>query len=197
MERISLSAFFPAYNDQHTIEGIVRTAAEEMRKVTEDFEVLVVDDGSKDETGAILVHGSGTDPQGARRVGVLAVTVQAEVSDEVVPMISGPRGLRPGLLVRVQHAGVPVHQEDLQAAFETYGAVERVNIVTDRATGQPRGFAFVEMANDAEGNNAIAVINGQEVGGRALNVNEARPKPASSGGFGGGGSSRRRSEPRW
>ena len=54
MERISLSAFFPAYNDQHTIEGIVRTAAEEMRKVTDDFEVLVVDDGSKDETGAIL-----------------------------------------------------------------------------------------------------------------------------------------------
>src|SRR5437870_5127757 len=54
MERISLSAFFPAYNDQHTIEGIVRTAAEEMRKVTEDFEVLVVDDGSKDETGSIL-----------------------------------------------------------------------------------------------------------------------------------------------
>ena len=54
MERISLSAFFPAYNDQHTIEGIVRTAAEEMRKVTLDFEVLVVDDGSKDKTGAIL-----------------------------------------------------------------------------------------------------------------------------------------------
>lgn len=54
MERISLSAFFPAYNDQQTIEGIVRTAAEEMRKVTDDFEVLVVDDGSKDDTGAIL-----------------------------------------------------------------------------------------------------------------------------------------------
>jgi glycosyltransferase involved in cell wall biosynthesis len=54
VERISLTAFFPAYNDQHTIEGIVRTAAGEMRKVTDDFEVLVVDDGSKDETGAIL-----------------------------------------------------------------------------------------------------------------------------------------------
>ena len=54
METISLTAFFPAYNDQHTIEGIVRTAAEEMRKVTDDFEVLVVDDGSKDQTGAIL-----------------------------------------------------------------------------------------------------------------------------------------------
>jgi glycosyltransferase involved in cell wall biosynthesis len=54
VERISLTAFFPAYNDQHTIECIVRTVADEMRKVTNDFEVLVVDDGSKDETGAIL-----------------------------------------------------------------------------------------------------------------------------------------------
>jgi glycosyltransferase involved in cell wall biosynthesis len=54
VERMSLTAFFPAYNDQHTIESIVRTAAEEMRKVTNDFEVLVVDDGSKDQTGAIL-----------------------------------------------------------------------------------------------------------------------------------------------
>ena len=54
MERMSLTAFFPAYNDQHTIENIVRTAAEEMRKVTDDFEVLVVDDGSKDQTGVIL-----------------------------------------------------------------------------------------------------------------------------------------------
>src|SRR5215471_9212534 len=51
---MSLTAFFPAYNDEHTIENIVRTAAEEMRKVTDDFEVLVVDDGSKDQTGVIL-----------------------------------------------------------------------------------------------------------------------------------------------
>ena len=54
MERISITAFFPAYNDQHTIEGIVRQSVDEMRKVTEDFEVLVVDDGSQDKTGAIL-----------------------------------------------------------------------------------------------------------------------------------------------
>ena len=56
MERISLTAFFPAYNDQHTIEAIVRTAAEEMQKVTDDFEVLVVNDGSKDQTGVILTQ---------------------------------------------------------------------------------------------------------------------------------------------
>jgi cold-inducible RNA-binding protein len=84
-------------------------------------------------------------------------------------------------------------EHELRALFEAYGAVDRVNIVTDRDTGQPRGFAFVEMANDAEGDRAIQSINGQEVGGRALNVNEARPKGEGGGGggrgrgFGGGG----------
>src|SRR5947208_8268502 len=77
-------------------------------------------------------------------------------------------------------------EQDIRALFEAYGAVDRVNIVTDRDSGQPRGFAFVEMANDAEGNKAISAINGREVGGRALNVNEARPK---TGGGGGGGRS--------
>jgi glycosyltransferase involved in cell wall biosynthesis len=56
LERISITAFFPAYNDQHTIEGIVRTSAAEMRKVTDDFEVVVVNDGSKDGTGTLLDH---------------------------------------------------------------------------------------------------------------------------------------------
>ena len=64
----------------------------------------------------------------------------------------------------------------------------RVNIVTDRDSGQPRGFAFVEMPNDAEGERAIEGINGRDVGGRTLNVNEARPKSEGCGrGFGGGG----------
>src|SRR5580658_4023671 len=80
-------------------------------------------------------------------------------------------------------------EQDIRSLFEAYGTVDRVNIVTDRDSGQPRGFAFVEMANDAEGNNAIAVINGQEVGGRALNVNEARPKTTGGGGGGGRGRS--------
>ena len=76
-------------------------------------------------------------------------------------------------------------QEDLQAAFEAYGAVERVNIVTDRATGQPRGFAFVEMTDSQAAQNAISQLNGAELRGRAMNVNEARPKPAGGGGYGG------------
>ena len=74
----------------------------------------------------------------------------------------------------------------MRALFEAYGAVGRVNIVTDRDTGQPRGFGFVEMANDGEGEKAIAAVNGTELGGRALNVNEARPKAERSGGGGGG-----------
>lgn len=77
-------------------------------------------------------------------------------------------------------------EQDIRSMFEAYGKVDRVNIVTDRDSGQSRGFAFVEMSNDDEGNNAIAVINGRELGGRALNVNEARPKPSGSGGGGGG-----------
>jgi RNA recognition motif-containing protein len=77
-------------------------------------------------------------------------------------------------------------QEELEQAFSQYGAVERVSIVTDRATGQPRGFAFVEMTEQSEAENAISQLNGAEIHGRALNVNVARPKPSGGGGFGGG-----------
>ena len=70
---------------------------------------------------------------------------------------------------------------DLRAMFEPYGEINRVNVVTDRDTGRARGFAFVELANDAEAAKAITALNGKEVDGRALNVNEARPKPERSG----------------
>jgi len=79
-------------------------------------------------------------------------------------------------------------QEDLQALFSQFGNVERINIVTDRDTGQPRGFAFVEMSSAGDAQNAISQLNGTQLQGRALNVNEARPKPTSGGerrGFGG------------
>jgi RNA recognition motif-containing protein len=79
-------------------------------------------------------------------------------------------------------------QEDLLATFSQFGNVERVNIVTDRDSGQPRGFAFVEMTDANAAQNAISQLNGAELNGRAMNVNEARPKAAggsSRGGFGG------------
>ena len=78
-------------------------------------------------------------------------------------------------------------QDELHAAFAQYGNVERVNIVTDRDTGQPRGFAFVEMSDAREAENAISQLNGAELNGRAISVNEARPKPAGGGGGYGGG----------
>jgi len=74
----------------------------------------------------------------------------------------------------------------LRSLFEAYGAVESVHIVTDRDTGQSRGFAFVEMTNDAEAANAINGLNGKDLDGRNLNVNEARPKTDRPGGGGGG-----------
>jgi RNA recognition motif-containing protein len=80
-------------------------------------------------------------------------------------------------------------ESSIRSLFETYGAVERVNIVTDRDTGQARGFAFVEMSSNSDADRAISGLNGMEVDGRALNVNEARPKPERS--FGGGGPRRK------
>jgi cold-inducible RNA-binding protein len=76
-------------------------------------------------------------------------------------------------------------EEELRTAFAVYGQVDKVSIVTDRETGQRRGFGFIEMANDAEGDKAIAGLNGATFGARALNVNEARPK-REGGSFGGG-----------
>jgi cold-inducible RNA-binding protein len=78
-------------------------------------------------------------------------------------------------------------EETVRALFEAYGAVERVSLMTDRDTGRSRGFAFVEMTDAEEADRAITALNGSNVGGRALNVNEARPKPSGGGGGGGRG----------
>lgn len=92
----------------------------------------------------------------------------------------------------------------IRALFEAHGAVDRVSLVTDRDTGRPRGFAFVEMPDSAAADRAIAALNGTEMGGRTLNINEARPKGEGGGrgGSGGGfrrdgGGPRQRREPRW
>jgi len=113
-------------------------------------------------------------------------------------------------------------EQDLDAAFSAYGQVDRVQIVKDRESGQSRGFAFVEMSNNADADKAMAALNGAELSGRTLTVNEARPREPrpggggfgaggggnrfggggggggrpSGGGSGGGGGNRRR-EPRW
>ena len=71
---------------------------------------------------------------------------------------------------------------DIRSLFESYGTVDRISVVTDRDTGKPKGFGFVEMGNDGEGDKAIAALNGQELDGRALTINEARPKSESAAG---------------
>jgi len=77
-------------------------------------------------------------------------------------------------------------QDELQAAFANYGSVERVSIVTDRDSGQPRGFGFVEMTDRSAAETAISQLNGADLNGRAMNVNEARPKVQGGGGSGRG-----------
>lgn len=106
-------------------------------------------------------------------------------------------------------------EDELHGLFGAYGQVDRVSIVRDRETGQPRGFAFVEMPNSSEAEQAINGMNGRDMNGRSLNVNEARPREDRGGsrGFGGGGNragggggnrggngggfNNRRREPRW
>jgi len=89
-------------------------------------------------------------------------------------------------------------EDSVRSMFESYGAVERVNIVTDRDTGQARGFAFVEMSVDSEGDSAINGVNGKDLDGRTLTVNEARPKgDRGSGGSNGGGYGGGQRNKRW
>jgi cold-inducible RNA-binding protein len=81
---------------------------------------------------------------------------------------------------------------ELRSMFEPFGAIESVSLVTDRDTGRVRGFGFVEMPNNDEAEKAIAALNGKDVGGRTLNVNEARPKTERSNARGAGGGGRDR-----
>jgi cold-inducible RNA-binding protein len=78
-------------------------------------------------------------------------------------------------------------EDELRDLFSAFGEVQQVRIMTDRDTGKSRGFAFVEIADDEAAAKAISDLNGKEFGGRALTINEARPKPERRGGFGSGG----------
>lgn len=81
-------------------------------------------------------------------------------------------------------------EDDLRTLFSPHGTLESVAVITDRSTGQSKGFGFVEYANDAEARNAISALSGQQFGGRALTVNEARPKTGGAGNGGGRGRDR-------
>jgi RNA recognition motif-containing protein len=85
-------------------------------------------------------------------------------------------------------------EEELRALFGRHGSVESVNVITDRETGRPRGFAFVEMSEPSAATDAIKALDGTQLGGRALKVNEAQDKQRSGGGGGGGGGGFRRND---
>ena len=90
--------------------------------------------------------------------------------------------------VYVGNLSYGANESTLRSLFERYGAVKSVNLITDRDTGRSKGFGFVEMPNDAEAQRAITALDGQEIDGRTLKVNEARPKEDR---WGGGGRSSR------
>lgn len=87
-----------------------------------------------------------------------------------------------GKKLYVGNLAYDVSDADLEQLFGQHGTVESANVVTDRSTGQSRGFGFVEMSSSEEAQTAIAALNGQDFGGRALTVNEAKPRPPQGGG---------------
>ncbi len=92
--------------------------------------------------------------------------------------------------IYVGNFGFDTREQELREAFEAYGQVEVVSMIQDRDTGRPKGFAFVEMPTSAEAQAAIGALNGKEFDGRAITVNEARPRQERSSGGGGGYGSR-------
>lgn len=91
-----------------------------------------------------------------------------------------------GKKLYVGNLSYDVDSSGLQELFSAHGTVESAEVIADRDTGRSKGFGFVEMGSEAEAQNAIAALNGQQYGGRALTVNEAKPKEPRTGGGGGG-----------
>ncbi len=89
-----------------------------------------------------------------------------------------------GRKLYVGNLGYDVSGPDLEQMFAEHGTVDSVNVITDRSTGQSKGFGFVEMSSDAEAAAAITALDGKELGGRAIKVNEAKPRATSGGGGG-------------
>ena len=92
--------------------------------------------------------------------------------------------------IYVGNLSFDVNEEDLRKAFEEFGKIASVNLIKDKYSGQSRGFGFVEMSDKAEAQSAVKSLNGKELKGRALSVNEARPRSEGRGGSGRGGGHR-------
>ncbi|MFQ5423460.1 MAG: RNA recognition motif domain-containing protein [Phycisphaerae bacterium] len=90
-----------------------------------------------------------------------------------------------GRKLYVGNLGYEVTDSDLQQLFAGHGTVDSASVISDRSTGQSKGFGFVEMSSNTEAEAAIAALDGKDLGGRAIKVNEAKPRPAGGGGRGG------------
>lgn len=99
--------------------------------------------------------------------------------------------------IYVSNLSFDITDAELAQLFEAHGRVDKASVIKDRDTGRSRGFGFVEMSEKAEAEAAIQAMNGKEIKGRALNVNEARPKPQGAGGGGGGRGGRSGGGNRW
>jgi len=95
-----------------------------------------------------------------------------------------------GKKLYVGNMGYDVSSSDLERLFTQHGEVQSAEVINDRTTGRSKGFGFVEMGSDQEAQAAIAALNGKDHGGRALTVNEAKPREPRRGGYGGGGGRR-------
>lgn len=95
-----------------------------------------------------------------------------------------------GKRLYIGNLGYGVSSADLEKLFQPHGTVVSTQVITDRDTGQSKGFGFVEMSSDQEAQAAISALGGQELNGRTLTVNEAKPRTPNSGGGGGGGGRR-------
>jgi len=91
-----------------------------------------------------------------------------------------------GRKLYVGNLGYDVSSSDLQQMFAEHGTVDSATVISDRSTGQSKGFGFVEMSSDSEAQAAMSALDGKDLGGRAIKVNEAKPRPAGGGGGGGG-----------
>ena len=128
---------------------------------------------------AILPHAFDCSPAPAVRRPT-SLCFSAEVSHSQIAHIEATRLKN----IFVGNLDFNTSEEELRQMFEAHGQVDRVSIMTDRDTGRSRGFGFVEMTNAEDGDKAIAALNGTQLGGRTLNVNEARPKVERGGGGG-------------
>ena len=97
-----------------------------------------------------------------------------------------------GKKLYVGNLSYDVSSSDLEQMFSAHGTIESAQVIEDRSTGQSKGFGFVEMSSESEAQAAISALDGQDNGGRALKVNEAKPREPRSGGGGGGGGYNRR-----